>query len=149
MVLLIWLLALTTAGTGATARRASLSPECASDADCVGRFPHLDRSRCDPKGKRVITMDLNGDGRPDTWKYYAKAAGQELLTCTQRDLNFDGTADISSHFDARGGRLIEELDLDFDGQPDRVVIFRDGKQHTHTVGPGTACVKRLCTPSAK
>ena len=30
-----------------------------------------DKSRCDSSGKKITTVDINGDGKPDVWKFYA------------------------------------------------------------------------------
>jgi hypothetical protein len=149
MAFVIWLLALVSAGTGTTNSRGSLSPYCTSHADCQQRLPRLDRSRCDPAGKRVVTVDVNGDGRPDVWKYYANIDGKEVLTCTQNDLNFDGQVDTSKHVGPKGQLLFDESDFDFDGKSDRISIYEGSTRHAHTVGPGTSCVNRHCTVSSK
>ena len=56
-----------------------------------------DKSRCDSSGKKITTVDLNSDGKPDVWKFYASemdnGATVEVLTCKEVDLNFDGKKD--------------------------------------------------------
>lgn len=90
-----------------------------------------DRSRCDAKGKRVVTLDLNQDKQADVWKIYAtKSEGGskvEILTCKEQDINFDGRKDIWVYYDDQGNREMEEMDFDFDGRIDLVTIRRGGK----------------------
>jgi hypothetical protein len=125
---------------------AKFAPHCAGDADCTARFPALDRSRCDPKGKRVVALDLNGDKQPDVWKLFVKVSGREVLCCKKLDLNFDGAVEITTHYDPKGTELIEELDLDFDGKVDLIKLRHRGRTIRHTVGPNTRCqpVDRRC-----
>lgn len=98
-----------------------------------------DRSRCNPSGKRVVSLDLNQDKQPDVWKIYAsKSEGGskvEILTCKEQDLNYDGRKDIWIYYDDSGNRKMEEMDLDFDGKIDLTTIRRGGKvaeQHLDT-----------------
>jgi hypothetical protein len=90
-----------------------------------------DRSRCNASGKRVVTLDLNQDKRPDIWKIYStKSEGGttlDILTCKEQDLNFDGRKDIWIYYDDKGNREMEEMDFDFDGKIDMVTFRRGGK----------------------
>lgn len=88
-------------------------------------------SRCNAQGKRVVKLDLNQDKQPDVWKIYKSKVEQgakvDVLTCKERDLNFDGRKDIWYYYDADGNIQKEEMDLDFDGSTDLVTIRRAGK----------------------
>ncbi|MBI5479430.1 MAG: hypothetical protein HY906_11265 [Deltaproteobacteria bacterium] len=84
---------------------------------------NVDRSRCDEKDKRVVTGDVDRDGKPDVWKLYR---GSEM-TCKQVDFNHDGRVDYVAHFDAGGVPVIEEFDLDFDGKFDEVIFYQNGQ----------------------
>ena len=35
--------------------------------------PPIDRSKCDDKGKQVVTADLNKDQKADVWRIYGSA----------------------------------------------------------------------------
>jgi len=90
-----------------------------------------DRTRCDVKGKRIVKLDINQDKQPDVWKLYKTrvegGAKVDVLTCKERDLNFDGRKDIWYYYDDDGNLRMEEMDLDFDGRIDLVTIRRGGK----------------------
>jgi hypothetical protein len=90
-----------------------------------------DKSRCDTSGKKVTTVDLNGDGKPDVWKFYAtvveNGANLEVLTCKEVDLNFDGKKDAWLYYENSGNVANEEYDLDFDGHIDLWVYRQNNK----------------------
>ena len=99
------------------------------------------RPSCWPQsGPRLDELDLNGDKKPDLWKSYATGAdGVRVLVCKVMDLNFDGRIDSWIHYDARGDVTLEEFDLDFDGNIDTTTIRRAGKilrQELDTNGDG-------------
>jgi hypothetical protein len=83
----------------------------------------IDRSRCDEKDKKVVTSDVNRDGKPDVWKLYR---GSDM-TCKQVDFNHDGRVDYVGHFDPGGVPVLEEFDLDFDGKFDEVIFYENGQ----------------------
>ncbi|MBS2021823.1 MAG: hypothetical protein JST92_05395 [Deltaproteobacteria bacterium] len=83
--------------------------------------------------KLVRTFDLNGDGKPDDWRFYRLVADPQAPAKTierqerrEMDTNFDGKPDIITWFDEDGARIKESLDLDFDGQPDVVALYEHG-----------------------
>jgi hypothetical protein len=84
---------------------------------------NIDRSRCDEKDKRLVTGDMDRDGKPDIWKLYR---GSEL-TCKQVDFNHDGKVDYVAHLDPGGVPVLEEFDLDFDGKFDEVIFYEGGQ----------------------
>jgi len=83
----------------------------------------LDRSRCEEKGKRLVTVDTNRDGKPDVFKLYQ---GNDLV-CRKVDLDHDGHVDIVAHLDPGDIPVLEEFDLDFDGKIDEVVFYEKGQ----------------------
>lgn len=115
----------------------------------------VDRSRCDDRGKQVVSLDANTDGKPDVIKIYeaASANGQAVqqIVCKQTDLDFDGKVDLvqfygpagdvvmdeysmnySGTFNGRthfqeGKKIRAEKDMDFDGKPDYFEIYEGGR----------------------
>src|SRR5579871_5272529 len=83
--------------------------------------PNVDRTKCDDKGKNVVTADTNQDQKADVWKFYSTVdvGGQktEVLACKEVDLNLDGKIDITRYY-ADGKLVREELDTNFDQRPD-------------------------------
>ncbi len=104
-----------------------------SAASNVPSPPNVDRSKCDEKGKNVITADTNQDQKPDVWKFYqtVDVGGQktEILTCKEVDLNHDGKVDLVSYYDDKGAQItMDEADADFDGKFDVTRYFVNGKK---------------------
>ena len=94
--------------------------------------PNVDRTKCDEKGKTVITADTNLDKKPDVWKFYQSVdvSGQktEILTCKEVDLNHDGKIDLVYYYDDKGATLtLDEADTDFDGKFDMTRYYANGK----------------------
>jgi hypothetical protein len=100
-----------------------------SQSDFGAQF---DRSRCDDKGKQVVSADTNGDGKPDVVKLFTVVdqGGQKVqqLACRQVDLNHDGKMDIIYTYAANGSLMAEDFDLDFDGKFDERVYYQEGKK---------------------
>ncbi len=96
------------------------------------KMAEVDRSRCDSNGKKVIELDINKDGKPDVWKYYASAlengAKIDVLTCKEADLNHDGKKDIWTYYDNSGNITMEEFSGHWDGQIDHRVYYQNGKK---------------------
>ena len=123
-------LALTGTGCGGTQTPGPMLPTADSN---VPAPPNVDRSKCDDKGKQVITADTNQDKKPDVWKFFATTTlnGQQVqvITCKQVDLNHDGKIDIVYYYDDKGIQTtLEEFDLDFDGKFDLTVYYVAGKR---------------------
>lgn len=85
-----------------------------------GRNGHPDQwvYRID-KGSYKISIDTNGDGRPDIVKTY----NDNELVKIESDRNFDGRVDLVQEYSH--GVLIREVhDDDFDGRPEMIKTFR-------------------------
>lgn len=88
----------------------------------------------------IERFDINGDKKPDVFKYYrltdgAKAAdGKEktlkkALIRAERDINFDHRIDIVEYYKGEPGKEVkerEEFDLDLDGRVDATHYYKDG-----------------------
>ena len=130
--MLVATVAVTVAGCGTTPQGGGPMLPSAADSN-VPTPPNVDRSKCDDKGKQVITADTNQDKKPDVWKFFATTTlnGQQVqaLSCKQVDLNHDGKIDIVYFYDDRGAQTtLEEFDLDFDGKFDLTVYYVQGKK---------------------
>jgi hypothetical protein len=95
--------------------------------------PLVDRDKCNDKDKHVVTSDLNGDKKPDVWKFFktVDVGGQktEVLSCKQVDLNMDGKIDMVTYYDDTGSQIVlEEIDGDLDGKFDLTVYYNQGKR---------------------
>ncbi len=79
-------------------------------------------------GEERTGLDLDGDGRPDVWRSFAKdGAGRPLLLRAEKDLNGDGRVETWEKY-APDGRLSEALyDLDLDGSPDEGFFYEGGR----------------------
>jgi hypothetical protein len=106
--------------------------------------PAVDQSVCDPRGKDVVTADVNGDGKPDLWKLYVHGEPSRLV-CKRMDLNFDGVPDLVVYYDAAGEVAMETYDLDFDGKVDKWSYQRGGRlvlEDIDTNGDGQVDLRR-------
>ncbi|HYB91705.1 MAG TPA: hypothetical protein VEC38_11745 [Candidatus Binataceae bacterium] len=84
------------------------------------RYGHPDQwvYRID-KDTYKISIDTNGDGRPDVVKTYRDNA----LVRVESDRNFDGKVDLVQEY-SRGVLVREIHDDDFDGKPEAIKTFR-------------------------
>ncbi|MBI4815722.1 MAG: hypothetical protein HY791_05680 [Deltaproteobacteria bacterium] len=85
-------------------------------------------SACSPENRsqNVKTADVDGDGRPDMWKFYGDVGGKSQVTRQDLDLNWDGRVDVCRFFEVTGKAKREEADLDYDGKIDEVSDYTDG-----------------------
>ena len=88
-------------------------------------------------GEYRKAFDLNGDGKPDAFEYYAQAKddkgvvqkdkeGKPLIGRLLRkefDLNLDGKVDFWRWYDEKEHVTKEAVDKDFDGKVDRISYF--------------------------
>jgi len=116
------------AGCGSTPKHAEMV-----NASNAPASPLVDREKCNDRDKHVVPADLNGDKKPDVWKYFKTVdiGGQktEVLACKQVDLNMDGKIDMVTYYDDQGSQIqLEEIDGDFDGKFDFTVYYNQGKR---------------------
>ncbi|MFB6351086.1 MAG: hypothetical protein ABEN55_01340 [Bradymonadaceae bacterium] len=78
----------------------------------------------DREGKKVQSVDLNQDGRPDQWKIHSESGNRLWIA---RDMNFDGQVDVWQYPDDAGEVVEEEMDLDMDGTVDLVTYYKNAK----------------------
>lgn len=121
-------LALSLAGCKSTEPKQEGTTAAKADQPGTGE---KDKSRCDTSGKKITTVDINQDGKPDVWKFYAtvieNGAKLEVLTCKEVDLNQDGKKDAWIYYDNGGNVANEEYDTDFDGHIDMWTYRQNGK----------------------
>ena len=88
-----------------------------SQSDFGAKF---DRSRCDDKGKQVVSLDANGDGKPDVIKLFVTATQDghavQQLVCKQTDLDFDGKIDLVQYYGPGGEVFMDEYSMDYSGK---------------------------------
>lgn len=87
----------------------------------------VDPTLCDTSGKNVVTYDLNKDNHPDVWRLFKTedegGAKVEWMTCKQVDFDHDGRKDWVVGFNRKGQRLVEKVDMDYDGKFDLSAVF--------------------------
>ncbi len=66
-----------------------------------------------------MSLDRNGDGRPDVTRTYH----DQKIARIERDRNFDGKVDLIQVY-SRGVLAREIHDDDFDGKPESIKTFR-------------------------
>jgi hypothetical protein len=92
----------------------------------------FDRSRCDDRGKQMVSMDANGDGKADVIKLFLPVnqdghAVQQLV-CKQTDLDFDGKIDLVQYYGPNGELFMDEYSLNYSGKFNGRTFFQDGKK---------------------
>jgi hypothetical protein len=106
----------------------SLDPKV-SQTDFGAKF---DRSRCDDKGKQVVSLDANGDGKPDVIKLFLSVSQDghtvQQLVCKQTDLDFDGKIDLVQYYGPNGELFMDEYSMDYSGKFNGRTFFQDGKK---------------------
>jgi len=107
--------------------------EMVSNASNVPAAPLVDRDKCSERDHHVVTSDLNGDKKPDVWKFFkaVDVGGQktEVISCKEVDLNMDGKIDMVTYYDDTGTQIVmEEIDGDLDGKFDLTVYYNQGKR---------------------
>jgi hypothetical protein len=101
----------------------------AGQGDLGAKF---DRSRCDDRGKQVVSLDANGDGKPDVIKLFlpVNQDGHEVqqLVCKQTDLDFDGKMDLVQYYGPAGELFMDEYSMNYSGKFNGRTFFQDGKK---------------------
>ena len=92
----------------------------------------VDRSRCDDRGKNVVSLDANGDGKPDVIKILqgSTVGGQQSqqLVCKQTDLDFDGKIDLVQYYGPSGDLIMDEYSMNYSGKFNGRTHFQEGKK---------------------
>jgi len=100
-----------------------------SQSDFGAKF---DRSRCDDKGKQVVSLDANGDGKPDVIKLFLPATQDghtiQQLVCKQTDLDFDGKIDLVQYYGPGGELFMDEYSMDYSGKFNGRTFYQEGKK---------------------
>ncbi len=71
----------------------------------------------------ALSLDRNGDGRPDQW--YEVADGR--VVGLSQDRNYDGEVDYTVEYDAENRKVREEMDFNYDGRMDDFYYFENGQ----------------------
>ena len=72
-------------------------------------------------------FDTNKDGKSDSWKFFRKVDGKQILARKEYDINFDGRVDIVRVFNVKGEIESDSMDMDFDGRPDVKTTYENNK----------------------
>ncbi len=105
------------------------TPASAAKSPSPFRPETFDHERCDDRGPNVLTVDTNGDGKPDIRRVFdAKPddkGAREL--CRVVDLNHDGRPDLYEYFDASGAIRRREFCYDDTGVVNAIETYQGGK----------------------
>lgn len=100
-----------------------------SQTDFGAKF---DRSRCDDRGKQVVSLDANGDGKPDVVKLFIPATQDghsvQQLVCKQTDLDFDGKIDLVQYYGPAGDLVMDEYSMNYSGKFNGRTFYQEGKK---------------------
>jgi hypothetical protein len=88
----------------------------------AGAAAKIDASLCEEGSKRVVSFDLNKDGKPDVWHLYAG----EVETCKIDDFDHDGRKDWMIAYDASHTPVYKKADIDYDGKFDMTEVYENG-----------------------
>ncbi len=120
------------AGCGGPQRPQLANPGAEFKASPKDFGAHFDRSRCDPKGKQVVSLDANGDGKPDVIKLFVTVNQDghkvQQLVCKQSDLDFDGKVDLVQYYGPDGQLFMDEYSMNYSGKFNGRTFYKDGKK---------------------
>ncbi len=96
-------------------------------------------------GVEVERGDMNGDGRPDVWKYTkeipdpgAPGSTKSVAVKKEADLNFDGKKDVYIEYGDDEIVVHEAFDFDYDGRVDQENFYENSKiKEKRIFAPGT------------
>ena len=86
------------------------------------------------KDAEIEKYDINGDKKPDVWKFYnldgtketPNAQRKRILAAKHMDVNFDAKVDMKIKYNKFGAVVEEQMDLDFDGKFDATDFYANG-----------------------
>lgn len=87
------------------------------------RSEEIAHEACDESGRKVETVDVNNDGKPDIKRVYD--GGREV--CRISDLNHDGKPDMFEYYDKTGVLRRREADYDDNGIVNSIEIYENDK----------------------
>ncbi len=87
------------------------------------RSQAIEHEACEESGRRVETVDVNNDGKPDIKRVY----DGDREVCRISDLNRDGKPDMYEYFDKNGVIRRREADYDDNGIINAIEIYENGK----------------------
>ena len=108
------------AGAGASTAANGSNP---SGSPAQVRSETIDHEGCAEGGKRVESLDTNGDGKPDIRRVYDGA----IEICRVSDMNHDGKPDMYEYFDKTGQIRRREVDFDDNGIANLIEHYENGK----------------------
>jgi hypothetical protein len=130
--LLGFFLVLSAPGCGSKQATPANNPASAMKLSANDFGARFDRSRCDDQGKQVVTLDANGDGKPDVIKLFVAVAQEghsaQQLACKQSDLDFDGKIDLVQYYGPAGELFMDEYSMDYSGKFNGRTFYQDGKK---------------------
>ncbi len=83
----------------------------------------VDPTLCDEGQRRVVSFDLDKDGKPDVWHLYAG----DVETCKIDDFDHDGRKDWLVAYDAQHQPVYRKADIDYDGKYDLTEVYEGGQ----------------------
>jgi hypothetical protein len=113
----IWIAAAALAMAACKGKKEDTTPKNASAA------PKVDPSLCDESVRRVVSFDLNKDGKPDVWHLY----NGDVETCKIDDFDHDGRKDWLVAYDAQHQPVYKKADIDYDGKYDLTEVYDNGQ----------------------
>ncbi len=113
----IWIAAAALAMAACKGKKEDTTPKNASAA------PKVDPSLCDESVRRVVSFDLNKDGKPDVWHLY----NGDVETCKIDDFDHDGRKDWQIAYDAQHQPVYKKADIDYDGKYDLTEVYDNGQ----------------------
>lgn len=114
-------------GFGCSGEKAATGASTAANGGSAGpsqvRSETIDHEACSESGKRVETLDTNGDGKVDIRRVYDGS----VEICRVSDMNHDGKPDMFEYFDKTGQIRRREVDFDDNAVANLIEHYENGK----------------------
>ncbi len=113
------------AGFGCGGEKAAAGASTAANASGPSqvRSESIDHESCNEGGKRIESLDTNGDGKPDIRRVY----DGNVEICRVSDMNHDGKPDMFEYFDKTGQIRRREVDFDDNAVANLIEHYENGK----------------------